>query len=389
MKTNNKERLFEMMGRLDPSFKRRLVENHILSLNEERTVYTNMLQMFQENNLRPGSFVAIGYVNSVEIPKRIFPTERNEQYARDLIAAADEHGLNDYEINLLHEFIGNELWAKTKAGEIIVKGKKHAKQYFDRNVDVPIVTFDRFILNFMDKKGLGKNFADQSQGIEDKRRQYGFGKEEDQYPEDDWRRRAGARGREFAYGGLGIKPVVDPRDVNKGSTYKQHMGDFPLYGDIDKEGNPRMDDKTGLQRVALRQNISTNLIKKDTDYFLVDGEGNLKPLSYKFINFVSKYVKQAKSELDDLRDDEKEYIAAVKDIEGKYATMQFITNKTAFITATVEDDKTKEPKPVYFYNEDIDIFQEFPINKQQLVDHVGKYMKDSFKMAKEKTFSER
>ena len=353
-------------------------------LNEDRAAYTNLLQMFQENNLRPGSFIALGYVNAVEIPKRIFPTNANEEYANKLINAADEFGLSELEIKLLKEFISDEIWQKTKAGEIQLKSKKAPKTYFEwDNRFAGIIQFNRYVLNYMDRQSLAKNFQKQRDSEIELRRKYGFGKDDDQYPEDDWRRKVGSTGRP-KYRGVGIEPAIDPRDANKGSTYKDKFGDIPVYGDIDKEGNPRINPQTGYQRMTLRQNISSNLKRLNTDYFLVDEEGNLNPISYKFVNFFKKYVKQVRDGVvDELQDEEKQFVEELKNIESQYFSTQFISDRIAYITATVEDDKTKEKKPIYFYNDKLDVLEQFPVNTQQLQNHINQYMKDSFKTAKE------
>lgn len=353
-------------------------------LNEDRAAYTNLLQMFQENNLRPGSFIALGYVNAVDIPKRIFPTNANEEYANKLINAADEFGLSELEIKLLKEFISDEIWQKTKAGEILLKSKKAPKNYFEwDNRFAGIIQFNRYVLNYMDRQSLAKNFQKQRDSEIELRRKYGFGKDDDQYPEDDWRRKVGSTGRP-KYRGVGIEPAIDPRDANKGSTYKDKFGDIPVYGDIDKEGNPRINPQTGYQRMTLRQNISSNLKRLNTNYFLVDEEGNLNPISYKFVNFFKKYVKQVRDGVvDELQDDEKQFVEELKNIKSQYFTTQFISDRIAYITATVEDDKTKEKKPIYFYNDKLDVLEQFPVNTQQLQNHINQYMKDSFKTAKE------
>ena len=384
MKSDSRQRLFEMMGKLDPTFKPRLNENYNSFINEDRTVYNNLLQMFQENNLRPGSFIAIGYVNAVDIPKRVFPTNANEEYARKLLEAAQEHNLSEIEIKILKEFISDEIWAKTKAGEIMLKSKKEPKRYFDLdNRFSSIIQFNRYVLNYMDRPSLAKNFQKQRDAEIELRRKYGFGKDDDQYPEDDWRRKLDKSGRQ-QYRGTGIEPLVDPRDVNKSTTYKDKMGDFPLYGDTDAEGNPRTDPTTGNQRMTLRQNISSNLKKSDTDYFFVDEKGTLNPVSYKFVNFFSKYIKEVREKIaSELQADEAQFNAELKEIGSKYFSTQFLSDRIAFVTATVEDDKTKEKKPVYFYNDKLDILEQFPVNTQQLQTHINKYMQDSFKTAKE------
>ena len=341
------------------------------ALNEDRAVYTNLLQMFQENNLRPGSFIALGYVKGVEIPKRVFPTNANEEYANKLINAADEYGLSDMEVNILKEMITSEIWGKTKAGEIQLKKKKAPKTYFELDNKLSgIIQFNRYVLNYMDRASLAKNFKKQTDSEIELRRKYGFGRDDYEYPEDDWRQK---------YGGTGAMKVTN----RGGSTYKDKPGNIPVYGDLDKEGNPRINPKTGFQRMTLKQNISSNLKRLDTDYFLVDEDGNLNQISYKFVNFFTKYVKQVRDSVKELQDEEKQFVEELKNIENQYFSTQFISDRIAYITATVEDDKTKEKKPIYFYNDNLDVLEEFPVNIQQLQNHINQYMKDSFKTAKE------
>lgn len=387
MKRDNKQRLFELMGKVDPSFKLRkiLTEGFVGALNEaERIMYNNLLQLFQENNLATAKFIAVGYVNAVKVTKRAYPTESNEAYANKLIQTAQELGLSDLEVGLLKEFISSDLWTKTKSGQILLKGKKEPKTHFDiESKFSSIIQFNRYVLNYQNRAALAKNFQMQKDAEMELRRKHGFGKPEDQYSADDWRRKLNTKGKP-EYRGVGVEPLIHPSDANKGSSYLDKMGDFPLYGDVDMEGNPKIDPETGLQRMSLRQNVSTGLLKQNTDYFLVDEQGNLNPISYKFVNFFSKYLKKPGEEgVEELGAEERAFKTELENITKKYKPMTFITERLAYLTATVEDDKTKEKKPIYFYNDNLDVLQEYPVNMQQLQNHINQYLKDSFIQAKE------
>lgn len=387
MKNDNRQRLFELMRKIDPSFniKKVLTEGFVGTLNEgERVMYNNLLQLFQENNLATAKYIAIGYVNAVAVTKRAYPTDSNEAYANKLIQTAEEIGLTDLEVSLLKEFISSDLWTKTKSGQILLKGKKDPKTHFDIDSKFSsIIQFNRYVLNYQDRAALAKNFQDQKDAEMNLRRKYGFGQPEDQYPDDDWRRKLNKLGKP-KYRGTGIEPLIHPDDVNKGSTYKDKLGDFPLQGDVDKEGNPRIDPVTGYQRMSLRQNIATNMLRDTTQYFLVDEQGNLNKVSYRFVNFFTKYLKKPEGEgAEELQGDEKEFVAELETILSRYKPMTFLSDRLAYMTATVEDDKTKEKKPVYFYNDKLDILEAFPVNIQQLQNYINQYLKDSFITAKE------
>lgn len=381
----SKQRLFEMMAKLNPSFKHSylLVEgDSMLGESVHRTMYRDILKLFQENDLRTTRFITIGYANAVDIKKRIFPTDSNEGYARELIENAKKFSLSDVEVQLISDFINSEDWTKTRSGEILYKSgvkKNTPKPYFDINPKyLKIVRFARYQFNFQDREKLAGNFADRRKGEIELRKKYGFGRDEETYPEDDWRRKLN-RYNELKYKGLKDYPVVAQRDINKGSSYTQPMGDFPIFGDVDKEGNPRIDPKTNYQRMALKQNISTGMIPIKPDYFFIDEDGNLISVSERFVRFFERYLSEPKeSAIEELNDEEKEFVGELNDLLGRHYVTQFLIDRLAFISATPLDAKTGEKKPIYFYNDDLDILENFKIDINQLKQHINKYIKDSF-----------
>lgn len=338
-------------------------------LNEsERVTYTDLLKMFQENNFKTNSFVTIGYVNSVDIPKRVFPSDANESYVRELIKSAEQNNLSQLEIDILEEIISSELWNKTKSGEILLKNKK-PKRYFELDPKYSaIIEFKRFQFGWMDRQALAKNFSKMKDSEMELRKKYGFGGEETDYPEDDWRRKP-------KYKGVGLQTKTAEKDINKGSSYKDALGDFPLYGDLELDGSVRIDPRTNYQRMALRQNISSNMKSLNSDYFFIDSDGNLHQVTSKFVRFFSNLIKEKRESIaEELADDEREFVKQLKELTTKYISTQFLSDRIAYLTATVVDDKTNEKKPIYFYNLNLDVLQDFAINKEQLSKHINRYI---------------
>lgn len=349
----------------------------IIFEGESRDVYSDLSKMFMENNFRNGMFVSLGYINLVELPKRVFPTDQNENKARELINDAEKEGLSNKEVNIIKSIVSDKIWSDTKSGNIL-NTKKQPKKYFDLSSEISsIIQFNRYTFNWMDIKNLSKNFDDLRNSEIELRKKFGFGKSEDEYPEGDWRKRMSKTGRP-KYRGISLDPSIDSKDNNRGSSYKDKIGDFPLYGDVDMDGNPRIDPNLKQQKMALRQNISTGLSKPSTMYFYVDSEGNLNQISYKFVKFISEEIKEVRSSKDiveELVEDEMDFINGMEELNKKYFVTQFLTNRIAYMTATVIDEKTKNKKPIYFKNDNIDVLDNIKINKQQLDSLVSKYIK--------------
>lgn len=355
-----------------------MLNESFLFEGDERRIYDDIAKMFMENNFRNGMFVSLGYINSVEIPKRIFPSSENEQSAMSLIKDAQNENLSNKEVQIIKSLIEDKTWSDTKSGSIL-NTKKQPKKYFDMPSEyASIIQFNRYTFNWMDMDNLSRNFDSQRKSEIELRKRFGFGKGEDEYSDTDWRKKMGSTGRP-KYRGITLDPSIDMKDNNRGSSYKQKIGDFPLYGDVDMEGNPRIDPVLNQQRMALRQNISTGLSKPNTMYFYVDNEGNLHQVSYKFVKFLSEEIKEVKSSkdiVDDLADDEAEFVKEMEILNKKYFVTQFLTNRIAYMTATVIDDKTKEKKPIYFKNNNIEVLDDIKINKQQIDSLISKFIKE-------------
>lgn len=378
MKKNTKERLFEVMDRLDSSFKTNLNE----SGETERTAYTNLMRLFQENNMQSAKFIGLGYFMAKEIKKRIFPTEENEAYARNLIQNSEKYNISQHEIDVLKKYIESDVWGQTKRGERIKKSKKEPYAYYDREDNWSIIQLTRYTIKYMSPKDLGKSYADMSDKEIELRRKYGFGKE---YPEDDWRWKKGSRGG-YTYGGAGERPIAG----KGGTSYVEKMGDFPLYGDVDMEGKSRIDPETGYQPMALRQNIAEHVAIMDSQYFLVDEDGKPYPVTYKFANFflkeILKQTTKGETLVKELEREEEEFANELKKIKSLYVSKQFLDNNIAYLTATVIDDNTKEKKPIYFINNRIDIGTKklrVNVNREKLKPYILQHLKESYKIADE------
>jgi hypothetical protein len=270
-----------------------LLNEDLLFENTNRIIYNDISKMFMENNLKNGMFVNLGYLNAVDIPKRVFPTEQNELAAKQIINDAENNNLTPKDIELIKSIIENEIWNKTKQGEIL-NTKKQPKKYFDLPNELSsILQFNRYNFNWMDMNSLSKNYDTQRNSEIEIRKKYGFGKEENEYPENDWRKKLSSTGRP-KYRNTHLDPSIDKQDSNRGSSYKEKIGDFPIYGDVDMDGNTRIDPKLNQQRMALRQNISSALKRPETLYFYVDPNGNLNNVSENFVDFISNKIKELK-----------------------------------------------------------------------------------------------
>jgi hypothetical protein len=372
---NYKERFIKNFQKLSGV----MLNESMLFEAESRLVYNDMLKMFQENDFKNGMFASLGYFNQVVMPKEIYPNEQNEMTAMELINAAQKNGLNDIEVKLIKELIGSGDWKDVKSG-IVLTAKKQPKKFFKLSSDFPaIFKFERYIFNYMDHISLAKNFDDSRKSEIEVRRKYGFGKPKEEYPKKNWREKETSTGR-LKYRGITLDPQIDPRDVNKGSSYKEKLGDFPLFGDVDMNRNRRIDPDLNMQRVAFKQNINANLRKGDYFYYLIESDGTMHQVTERFVEFFSgelKEVGSSKNIIDELEEDEAEFEKEVKAITNKYHVKQFLTHHIAFMSATVYDAKTKESKPIYYINDKLNKYLKVNINTSQLNDLINKYLKDS------------
>lgn len=346
-----------------------------------RKIYYDLLKMFQENNFKNGSFVSLGYFNKVEIPKRFYPSEKNTQKALDLLKTSNP---NEDAVwpDLVKGMVEKPLWSDTLQGKVFNKSKK-LKSYIEHEEVLGedfsgIIKFSRYTFNFQDANSLGKSFASQKEAEIELRRKYGFGKEEHEYDPSDWRLKMGSTGR-LKYRGHQLEPIVDLKDVNKGSSYVKRLGDFPIWGDYDMEGNARTNELTNLQNLSLRQNISGNLKKEESKYFLVKKNGDMIPVPKNFVRFLEYDVKQnVIKAIEELEDDEKEFNEQMKILQNKHVVTQFITNKIAFFVGGTENDKTKEKQKIIFYNRNLNLLDDNQdINKKQMDD----FIKSQFSIA--------
>lgn len=331
-----------------------------------RKVYDNLLQLFQENNLKSGSFVSLGYFNKVEIPKRIYPSAINKEKANQLLQMDDDGDWKEH----IRGMINNPIWDDTMQGRVLNKSKK-VKNYIEQSDilgDISgIIKFSRYTFNFQDRSSLGKSFGTQREKEIELRRKYGFGKDAEEYDETDWRLKKGT-GDRLKYRGHTLEPLVDLKDVNKGSSYKDTMGDLPIWGDVDMSGDVRNDDTLNTQRLSLRQNISSNLKREESKYFLVKTDGSMVSVPKDFVRFLEKDVKQKIDRaVEELQDEERQFVEELKELQSKFFVTQFILNKIAFFVGTVENEKTKEKEKIVFFNKDINLLDDNrDINKEEL-----------------------
>jgi hypothetical protein len=355
-----------------------MLNESLLFEAESRLVYNDISKMFLENNFRRGTFVTLGYFNDVPMPKQIFPREDSIRAAEEFIKS--KTGLSDFEIKAIRKVIDSEEYKGIASGKLL-NAKKEPRVSFNLSESFPtVLEFKRYTFNFMDKESLSKSFDDSRKSEIELRRKYGFGKSEEEYPENDWRNKMTSTGRK-KYRGTTLDPQIDPRDANKGSSYLEDMGDFPLYGDV-KDKKPRIDPILGVQKLALKQNVSSTLKEHNTEYFIIDNDGNIIPTSESFIKFVSgnfkKLVDDSSRDVEmELEKDEKEFARELDSIINKFKVKQFITHKIGYMTATVIDDKTKEKKPIYFINNQIHKLDgTVDMNPTQARDIINKYLKD-------------
>lgn len=342
----------------------------------QRDIYSNILELFQKNNLRNGSFVSLGYFNKVKIQAKLYPTQANTMKAMELIKSKSQDDTSDWD-EKLNSMINNPMWSDTMNGKVIGSNKK-PKQFINQETlfgeEISgLIKFSRYTFNFQDSSSLSKSFQKSKEEEMEIRRKYGFDKEDSDFDVNDWRLKQNSSGR-YKYRGPGVEPRVDPRDVNKGSSYVQGLGNIPIYGDVDLQGNQRTDDLTNNQRMTIRQNISSKIKQEEAKYFLVYKNGTMTQVPKNFIDFFVKDLKpQVEDAIEELVDEEKQFVKELNDLKNKYFVTQFITDKIAFFVGTVQDDKTKQFKKIAFINKNLNLLDDNrDIDKQQLDSFISK-----------------
>lgn len=165
-----------------------------LILESERHIGDNPFDFFSKNLIPNGSFVSIGYVND----KLISKTVPNDKIKRDFGWGPDTKKpitpKNDAELTAFINKIPDSKFRQAlidfqnspKYQAALANG---GKAPFNIEGDAHVVKIGRYIVNWKSADAFAKFYADRSDAIARLRHKYGFGNPEEDYPENDWRRK--------------------------------------------------------------------------------------------------------------------------------------------------------------------------------------------------------
>lgn len=325
-----------------------------LILESERHIGNNPFDFLATNIIPNGSFVSIGYVNDHEIswgPR----TRKN-------INATNDAKLTEYISKLSEGKFKNALISfqqSPKYQAALASGKTAP---FNIEGDVHIIKIGRFTVNWKSSEALAKFYGDRNDATAKIRAKHGFGNEETDYAEDDWRQR---------YGGTGIRPVSKHKGL-QGNPYKP-IGNSGFYSHIDEPN-----------KVSIRQ-IGNPRASKASLWLFIDADGEVSYLDNEMMAWLTYAYKgsKAKDEVKEITQEEQEFLndlTSIKDYDKQEMTM-LLDNILYLTGTTVDANKNKEP---FTWLNDEKISELYPyINRKELDSIIRKCVKVSNKETQE------
>lgn len=224
------------------------------------------------------SFVGLGYIQGYsniknDGPVKIYPKSPGfDSTFRGEIGKVDPNSRVSGKLNNML----NDPEYQNPTGRAYAGVKSMANSFFQG-----VVKITNYVFNWGNAEALSNFYEKNRQNIANIRLKHGFGDGDDNYSDDDWRRRASSTGKSV-YGGLGANPESTPKKNPDGSDV---VGPFhiklnpeaSIYGDNDTYGNATYKtrpDGTQYQRRALRFGLS-NINNQWEHYCLVDNNGEV------------------------------------------------------------------------------------------------------------------
>lgn len=289
---------------------------------------------FNTIDIKKGFWVSLGYIQEYPLSK-IYPELNKDEF---------NQGFSNLEQNSrfygkMKNFINSPEFTNPS-------GRKYGGFKSMANVDFSSVLLTAsYTFNWGNVSSLAKHFEKYRKGELDIRRKYGFGKPEDEYTMDDWRRKP-------EYKGLGLYPISTPMKNDDGSDRHYPYtnlanGDINLYNDNDVYGNNRLSKRKNgdeYQKQALKFGLA-DVSKQWKTYYIIDKQGEIDAVSNNLANLFSKPKGISKKfKVDTLQGEEKEFANEMNSflyIRDR-ATKEWIIDNIAYIVGTGYDRTTGE-----------------------------------------------
>lgn len=328
----------------------------LLESNAPRKITNDPMEFFTMNRIKNGWTVAVGYLMTPDETKLTFgPKGRKSNIAA-----------NDAQLAEYIEKYSDRPWAakfqairETPKYQAALESGKTCP--FDLG-DCVIIKIGRYNINWRDKAANAKDWERRANQELEIRRKYGFGRDEADYPEDDWHRKP-------SYGGVGVRRQISG---NRGISRYQDQGDHDtLYTHIDNNG-----------KIAIRQQLAQSKGNKSVWYF-VDENGMMSEMPNDFIYFLMNAYKAIKTSegsvnLAELAQEEKDFIAELKAYNERQnkEIKTLLLDRMLYMVATAVDLQGQHV-PVAYIN-DKSIYDAYPyLNKSEMNRVIAPWLKRS------------
>ena len=300
----------------------------LFEAKQKPLVVYNPADIFMKYNMKPGDYVSIAYISDVLQGESSHPIARSDSQKQC-------YNINDETDAQLVEYINalpnNRIkqllteFRESKKYQDFLNGTSKLKTCKLNLTTEHIIKVSHLTCNWKDSKALAKFYDKQRDAIWKLRQDYGFEDGfDDNYDRDEddinWR---------DSHDGRNIMPRTK-KNYN-GNVYKDATllpGIYASLSDPDK--------------VAFRFAYNQRSSHKDSDYYYVNGDGTLFPLNKAFVTFLTYAYKKNKEEEIYPTQEEREFVAKLKQITDEAASTAEMTlscNQILFMKSTARTSK--------------------------------------------------
>lgn len=300
----------------------------LFEAKQKPLVVYNPADIFMKYNMRPGDYVSIAYISDVlqgESSHHIARSGSQKQCYN--INEETDAQLMEYIVNLPNNRIKQLLteFRESKKYQDFLNGTSKLKTCKLNLTTEHIIKVSHLTCNWKDSKALAKFYDKQRDAIWKLRQDYGF---EDGFDDNYDRDEDDVNWRD-SHDGRNIMPRTK-KNYN-GNVYKDATilpGIYASLSDPDK--------------VAFRFAYNQRSSHKDSDYYYVNGDGTLFPLNKAFVTFLTYAYKKNKEEEIYPTQEEREFVAKLKQITDEAASTAEMTlscNQILFMKSTARTSK--------------------------------------------------
>lgn len=356
-----------------------------------RTYTNDPLKFFGVNTIPNGSFISVGYL----IPPVDAPTGNKSADIFQGGSRSRKYNIpanDDILVSYIEKYAGTAFAEKM---EEIRQSPKYqaALESGDNNKIVPFdlgncrfIKIGRYNINWRNEELNAKDWGKRTNKVWDLRKKYGFGKDESDYPENDWRRKP-------KYSGTGIMPKLGRQIADDDEEFKTE------FLDADEVSNRNANAKwstpnqgiasyqpTGYGlyahhdsgRLAIRQQVA-QVRPGASRWYFVDEEGDMTEISRECANWLCNAYKQTK-EVEAMEAEEKAYVNELNALEelDNAQIKQLILDRIIYMVGSTKN-ANGEREPIAYVN-DKSLYSEYPyLNPEVMNGIISQWVKVSTK----------